>query len=139
MASALLFQSILATPQGLSAWLKTTNATVDFIGSDFSTPLGPQEIRLIYCTQRIGSTCGGKCIAYQGPGAQCLLPAFRSSSCLAATMNVLMCYKGDCSDCNRYANCGEKLADGFCSTPNTHSIQLFIPTGESLIFRRNVD
>jgi hypothetical protein len=116
----------LATPDDLNAWLRTTTANVEFIGSDFNTPLGPLDVRLIYCSERIENTttCGGNCFAYQGPGSQCMLPTLRTANCLAATRSVHMCFTKDCNDCNLFTSCGTRLDNGFCFTPDTNSIRL---------------
>ena len=95
----------------------------DIPNLDFNAPLGPFDIRLIYCSERSGSTCGGTCVAYQGPGSRCITPQFKVD-CLAANRDLNHCWLGDCVDCHAYAGCGTRLDSGFCYTPETFFLGL---------------
>jgi hypothetical protein len=96
-----------------------------FPGSKTNDPLTPGYIHIIVCTKREGDKCKGDCWDYQGPQEpQCLtVPGNGTVNCMAATAPVSMCAKSDCSTCNEYTLCGTTMHYGFCSTPNTQSIQ----------------
>ncbi|KAH6893640.1 hypothetical protein BKA70DRAFT_833862 [Coprinopsis sp. MPI-PUGE-AT-0042] len=128
------FGQYLATFEDLLNWHRTTAATVHFVYSNLNidTPLGPSDVRLIYCSEynEPEGTCGGECWVYQGPGSQCWRPPPSVVSCLAATGNIEMCWLEDCTDCHTYDTCGTRLEHGFCWTPDTHSIRLFTYTNK---------
>lgn len=136
------FGQYLAKPGELSNWYKTTKANVHFLDSDsnIDSPLGPFDLRLIYCSEydQMAGTCGGECWVYQGPGSQCMKPNLEVVSCLAATRNVEMCYISDCTDCHTSDTCGTQLEYGFCWTPLTHSINLFVYSKRRLLLLNDV-
>ena len=112
-----------ASQADLDAWLRITTAAVRFIGADFSAPLGPQDVRIIYCTEydynRKICGSGGECFAYQGPVNTCMKPE-KMFQCVAAfNTNVCMGYSEDCTiaqDCVSTSTCKEtlQLNYGFC-------------------------
>ncbi|TEB27764.1 hypothetical protein FA13DRAFT_1765274 [Coprinellus micaceus] len=113
------------TDAQLDHWLATTDAELTFVdGADkIPSTLKDQAIlatRVVYCSQRFGRTCGGKCTVYNG-NAACLPAA--DTACLQATTNLAFCSRPDCANpCTELSACIEWLNDGFCYTPETRSI-----------------
>ena len=112
----------------LLTWLSTTDAKVTFIGKPVigltKDKRDSADIQVIYCSSRIGNTCGGACTVYDGAGETCL--SAPGTECLRTTGNVEACSNAGClAPCIEFIDCEEFLDDGFCSTPNTTSINVF--------------
>ena len=103
-------------------WIATTDAELTFIGKPIN-PLAPrsaQDTTVTYCSTKNGNFCGGPCTVYTG-GATCLNAP--NTNCLSATNNVAFCNSPGCGGtCNQFSTCGNRLDNGFCSTPGTQSI-----------------
>ncbi|KAH6888819.1 hypothetical protein BKA70DRAFT_1330710 [Coprinopsis sp. MPI-PUGE-AT-0042] len=116
----LSYGSRVVLARDFDAWL--------VLSGDFRNPPGPDDVRIVACSERRGETCGGRCYGYQGrPGDTCTpIPDRSAVNCLAATKPVRMCFRTTCErQCNDYVSCGVPLRHGFCFTPDTHSIQFF--------------
>ncbi|KAK0489748.1 hypothetical protein EDD18DRAFT_1188137 [Armillaria luteobubalina] len=105
-------------------WLATTDAEITYYGNTGApNPLASRaalNTRVVYCSSRTNSVCGGHCTVYDG-GATCLNAP--NTACLGATNNVGFCDRGGCGgSCNQLSSCGTRLDRGFCFTPGTSSI-----------------
>lgn len=77
-------------------WLKTTDATLTFIGNPIPGVNAPEglvsrealDTTVTYCNKRVNSVCGGDCTVYTG-GPTCLNAP--DTTCLAATHDVGFC------------------------------------------------
>ncbi|TFK64314.1 hypothetical protein BDN72DRAFT_881575 [Pluteus cervinus] len=123
--------SLVTTPAQLTKWISTTNANLTFTGNPINTtkPLSKrqaQNVQVVYCDTKIGDSCGGNCVVYNGPNTCLDAP---STNCLMATADVGFCDRGGCGgSCNQFSSCGSTLNNGFCSTPGTASILVpFLP------------
>ena len=140
-----VYSQYRASQADLDAWFRTTTAAVRFIGADFSTPLGPQEARIIYCTayDHDSKICGsgGECFAYQGRVDTCMKPE-KMFQCVAAfNTNVCMGFAEDCTiarECIYTATCEDRLANGFCLGIDSVSLGFPEPSTSSRIPVSNV-
>lgn len=117
----------LSTLDDLNGWLESTNASVTYLGNDWSSPRSIQDVRLVACSERIPNTsaCGGRCYAFRGlQNGQCVsLPEGRNAVCLAATSDVGGCPNRQCTGgCFAYATCKSQLDYGFCGVSQISSI-----------------
>ncbi|KAH6893651.1 hypothetical protein BKA70DRAFT_1118979 [Coprinopsis sp. MPI-PUGE-AT-0042] len=114
-----------ASSEDLEKWFQETNAAIKCFGPGRITPINPLDTRVVWCSEQQGDkVCGGECTVYTGRGYLCVRTTH--ASCLAATKPVRMCFGNICeTQCNDYVYCGPKLSNGFCYTPDTHSIQFF--------------
>lgn len=131
-------QAYLATLDDINSWLRDTAPAMEFVNGDWSTLPGPEDVRLVYCTERTGRSCGGRCIGYQGPRTQCLKTLFKDADCLAATHRIDMCNVANCTDCNQSDTCGTRMDYGFCWTPSTNSLNLTVRGGTSMALHDSV-
>lgn len=84
------------TQDEMMNWLKTTDATLTFIGNPIPGVNAPEGLvsrealstMVTYCNRRNNGVCGGSCTVYNG-GAKCLNAP--DTVCLAATNNVAFC------------------------------------------------
>ncbi|KAF4622131.1 hypothetical protein D9613_009094 [Agrocybe pediades] len=123
----------LASEAQMMHFLNTTDAELKFIGKPIDVTSGMAagknslarrdglpNTMVIYCTAHVDQICGGTCTVYNG-GPTCINAP--GTACLMATNNVGFCDKGACGgSCNQFASCGDRLDNGFCSTPGTSSI-----------------
>ncbi len=103
-------------------WIATTDAELTFVGPPIN-PLAPRSAQntvVTYCTNRVGSICGGTCRVHTS-GATCFDAA--GTNCMAATNNVGFCSGASCTgDCEQLYPCDVSMDDGFCYTPGVRSI-----------------
>ena len=86
----------LMTQDEMVNWLKTTDATLTFVGNPIPGINAPEglvsrealDTTVTYCNRRINGVCGGDCTVYTG-SAKCLKA--KGTVCLAATNNVGFC------------------------------------------------
>ncbi|KAI0736679.1 hypothetical protein C8Q72DRAFT_791064 [Fomitopsis betulina] len=103
----------LMTQDEMMNWLKTTDATLTFIGNPIPGVNAPEGL----VSREALSTM---LTVYNG-GAKCLNAP--DTVCLAATNNVAFCDRKGCNgSCHDLAQCGTHLDNGYCYTPGTASI-----------------
>ncbi|KDQ26951.1 hypothetical protein PLEOSDRAFT_159130 [Pleurotus ostreatus PC15] len=108
----------------LDNWLRTTDADLTFVGG-VKSPLAQRNTlitRVVYCTQRSGALCGGRCSVYEGNSICLNAPG---TNCLMATTNVAFCNASGCGGtCRLFSHCEALIDANFCFTPGTVSINV---------------